>query len=187
MSRIVAWGMALAAASQAAVVIAQERESLGTYSAQLPERVDILADPPPPIPDKAAEDECRRQQDVALVRGEIVVCAPPPDTAQYRLEQRGDSQARYARETNRQGEFGAPDGVNGVAGNGIFRGKPSVGGLCVIPPCPPPPVYMIDFSSLPETPPGSDADRVGRGLPPRGEDDAAPQPPVIVPEQLPPD
>ena len=41
-------------------------------------------------------------------------------------------------------------------------------GLCIVPPCPPPPVYMIDVTALPEAPPGSDADRIARGLAPRG-------------------
>ena len=32
----------------------------------------------------------------------------------------------------------------------------------------PPPAYLIDFDELPETPPGSDAERAAQGLAPRG-------------------
>ena len=34
---------------------------------------------------------------------------------------------------------------------------------CFIPPCPKPPAYMIDFASIPEAPPGSDAARYAEG------------------------
>ena len=91
----------------------------------------------------------------------IVVCAPVEgDPEQFRvasrLEKGDDSHLSWSGE--------APN----VAGPGIFTGPATVSGLCVIPPCPPPPVYMIDVTALPEAPPGSDADRIARGLAPRG-------------------
>lgn len=113
---------------------------------------------------------------------EIVVCAEEQEQSQFRL--RSDEQAEddYARETTRMGPFGLPAGLPAdFAGPGIFRGPPTASG-CVpgLTNCPPPPAYFIDFSQLPEAPPGSDADRVGRGLPPRGDDAGAA--PVIPPE-----
>ena len=95
------------------------------------------------------------------VGNEIVVCAPvegDPDRYRVtsRLEDGDDSHLEWTGQ--------APD----VAGPGIFKGKATVGGLCIVPPCPPPPVYMIDVTALPEAPPGSDADRIARGLAPRG-------------------
>ena len=61
-----------------------------------------------------------------------------------------------------------------VAGPGIFRGPATVSGLCLIPPCPKEPALIIDIESLPEAPPGSDADRIARGLPPLGNDEGTP-------------
>lgn len=93
---------------------------------------------------------------------EIVVCAPiEGDPDRYRvtssLEKGDDSHLAWTGQ--------APD----VSGPGIFKGPATVGGLCFIPPCPKEPVYMIDVAALPEAPPGSDADRIARGLAPRGE------------------
>lgn len=116
--------------------------------------------PAPPEPDcEAAENP-----------DEIVVCAQIQDQEQFRI--RSDRQVRddYARETMNKGDPKAPD----VSGPGIFKGPATVGGLCFIPPCPAEPALIIDFDELPETPPGSDADRVGRGLAPRGNDEAIP-------------
>ena len=122
----------------------------------------------------------------------IVVCAPVEgDPEQFRvasrLEKGDDSHLSWSGE--------APN----VAGPGIFTGPATVSGLCVIPPCPPPPVYMIDVTALPEAPPGSDADRIARGLAPRGsryddgeaqvvagEKRAAPVPPEGEPDRPPP-
>ncbi len=36
---------------------------------------------------------------------------------------------------------------------------------CFIPPCPRPMPVMIDLKAIPEAPPGSDAERIGKGLP----------------------
>jgi hypothetical protein len=47
---------------------------------------------------------------------------------------------------------------------------------CFIPPCPPPKALMIDLKAIPEAPPGSDADRVGRGLAPTGNEGKQPRP-----------
>ena len=107
---------------------------------------------------------------------EIVVCAEEQEQSQFRL--RSDEQAEddYARATMDKGAPRAPD----VAGPGIFRGPATVSfGK------PPPPAYIVDFSQLPEAPPGSDADRIGQGLAPRGDDSAAE--PVTPPESASPE
>ncbi len=101
--------------------------------------------------------------------GEIVVCARLEEQSQFRLRTDKQVEDDYARATMNKGDPKAPD----VAGPGIFKGEPTVGSLCIpgLQKCPPPPAYFIDFSELPETPPGSDADRVGRGLAPKGNDE----------------
>ena len=120
--------------------------------------------PPPPM------EDCSAEQEAAIVSGEIIVCRRKVDQDQYRVTDREAAQKRYAEENERMGEFGMPAGLpDDFVGPGIFRGPATVGGLCVIGPCPPPPAYMIDFDELPDTPTGSDAERVGQGLAPRGE------------------
>ena len=111
-----------------------------------------LEEPPPPTP-----SDCVQSGD----ENTITVCAPiesDPDRFRVpsRLERGDDSHLGWTGQ--------APD----VSGPGIFTGPATVGGLCFLPPCPKPPVYMIDLSALPEAPPGSDADRIARGLAPRG-------------------
>ncbi|MEW9854803.1 hypothetical protein [Novosphingobium sp. M1R2S20] len=87
---------------------------------------------------------------------DIVVCAQNEE--QFRTQSSSDIDPTSRQATN-DGRLSAPD----VSGGGIFKGKPSLGGLCVVPPCPPPPAYMIDLSSIPEAPAGSDADRISKG------------------------
>ena len=128
-----------------------------------PRSIDILAEadatygPPPPM------EDCWAEQEAAILSGEIIVCRRKVDQSQYRVSSEDEAEDRYARETMNKGDPRTPD----VAGPGIFRGPATVSGLCFIPPCPSPPAYIIDFDELPETPPGSDADRVGQGLAPR--------------------
>lgn len=110
--------------------------------------------------------------------GEIVVCAEEQEQSQFRV--RSDEQAEddYARATMDKGAPRAPD----VAGPGIFRGKATASG-CIrgLTNCPAPPAYFIDFAALPETPPGSDAERVGQGLAPTGDAGASAAAPVNPP------
>lgn len=100
--------------------------------------------------------------------GEIVVCAQEQEQSQFRIRTDKQSEDDYARETMFDGDPQAPD----VAGPGIFKGAPTVGGMCIpgLQKCPRPPAIEVDFSQLPEAPPGSDADRIARGLPPVGND-----------------
>ena len=103
-----------------------------------------------------------------MVSGEIVVCGSPPGQDQ-RINSRDEAQNRYAAATK---GGSTPD----VAGPGIFRGPATVSGICVkgIFNCPKPPAVFVDVTALPKAPPGSDADRIARGLEPLGEDAATP-------------
>ncbi len=86
---------------------------------------------------------------------EIVVCAPVQDDSEFRVESSGDLD---------------PDGLgsdDGVPRAPDVHGIPDIGGVtitgCFLPPCPPPPAYIVDFDALPEPPEGSDADRLSKG------------------------
>jgi len=114
-----------------------------------------------PLPPAPPQPDCEQPEG-----DEIVVCAKLEEQSQFRIRTDEEAENDYARETMNKGDPKAPD----VSGPGIFKGPATVSGLCVIPPCPEPPAYMIDFDELPETPPGSDAARVGKGLAPRGYD-----------------
>lgn len=118
----------------------------------------------------APEPECTGGRD-----GEIVVCAKEQEQSQFRIRSDRQAEDDYARETMFANDPQAPD----VAGPGIFNGKATIGGMCIpgLQKCPPPPAISVDFSALPEAPPGSDADRIARGLAPIGND-TGDQPPV---------
>lgn len=119
------------------------------------------------------EPECTGGED-----GEIVVCAREQEQSQFRIRTDKQAEDDYARETMFANDPQAPD----VAGPGIFRGKPTIGGMCLpgLQKCPPPPAIVVDFSALPEAPAGSDADRIARGLAPVGNDlgDSPAEPPA---------
>jgi len=154
-------GVLVALAPQGA--LAQESPEAAVAAAE------ELYGPPPPV------EDCTEEQEAAIISGEILVCRRIVDRAQYRYSSEDDAESRYARETMNKGDPRTPD----VAGAGIFKGPATVSGLCLIPPCPPPPANMIDFKDLPETPPGSDAERVGMGLAPLGNE---PTPPSVEEE-----
>ncbi|MBU7579486.1 MAG: hypothetical protein KAF27_03300 [Porphyrobacter sp.] len=136
-------------------------------TAEPPQQIDILA----PQPTSAAADavelkECADQRERGVVQGEIVVCRElPADTSQLYSGSREAWLKDYAART--QGPS-TPD----VAGPGIFRGPPTVSGLCFIPPCPKDPALIIDVEAIETPPAGSDAERVARGLAPVEGDDA---------------
>jgi hypothetical protein len=123
--------------------------------------LDISAAGPPTPAQVIAAQACEAEQDAARLRGEIIVCRKLEDAAGVSGFDKEDWERRYAQRT--QG-MKTPD----VAGEGIFRGPASIGGLCFIPPCPRDPALIIDVEALPEAPAGSDADRIARGLPPLG-------------------
>lgn len=144
--------------------------ALGAQESAPPERIDILVDTTPDI--VGPIEDCSEEEEAAAISGEIVVCRRLGDQGQYRYSTNEEAAMRYARETMYANDLAPVD----VAGAGIFRGAPTVSGLCVIPPCPREMPIMIDLKALPEAPAGSDADRVGRGLAPRGRDVAAAAP-----------
>lgn len=85
------------------------------------------------------EERAKRCQPSAAGK-DIVVCGETDPGAKFRVPP--DTEGRLAT--------GGPPPAPDVAGDGIFKGKATVGGLCVVPPCPPPPAYFVDFSKLPE-------------------------------------
>lgn len=84
---------------------------------------------------------------------EIVVCArQDADEAQFRVKSSAELDPD-SREATNDGLPRAPD----VAGDGIFKGKGiSLGG-------PPAVAYILDFELLPDTPEGSEADKIAKG------------------------
>jgi len=125
--------------------------------------IDLTITVPRSESDRLLEQDCDEEAEAARIANEIIVCrrrGEATDGSWDKERWERDYAARTKGATN-------PD----VAGGGIFRGKPTVSSLCVIPPCPAEAAIMIDVEALPEAPPGSDADRIARGLPPLGEDD----------------
>ena len=162
MIRLLPLAMVLLAATAAP---AAAQDALQPQTGQPPQRIDLLA---PVEGDDAELEDCSAEQEAASISGEIVVCRRRSDKSAFGYDaERG--QRRYARETMNKGNPQAPD-VFGIQHQGV-----TVATGCFIPPCPPPPAYYIDFSTLPDAPPGSDADRISRGLPPLGRDAATPQ------------
>ena len=113
--------------------------------------------PPPP------NEECRLEQDAATITGEIIVCRRLGDQSDYRLVSPSEATKRYAEETMNAGNPKPPDFILDCNDQGWPVGCVRVGSV-------PPPAYIIDFDTLPDAPPGSDADRIARGLPPLGRD-----------------
>lgn len=138
--------------------------------APAPERSPIPPVPRPtagPVDDRAlaekmfgsgrvTPDRLRNRCAKATRAGEIVVCGS--DDQQYRVQSTADADPTGRAGTD-DGRLHAPD----VAGNGIFKGKALLSGRCFVPPCPPEAAYMIDLSSIPIAPAGSDADKIAKG------------------------
>jgi hypothetical protein len=103
---------------------------------------------------------------------EIVVCGQGEDNGKYRVQSSGDLDPAGKGAKDRVPR--APDVGTVYPGVVVARG-------CFIPPCPPPMPVLIDLKAIPEAPPGSDAERVGQGLAPRGAP-SVPAPPPALPE-----
>jgi hypothetical protein len=99
---------------------------------------------------------------------EIVVCGKGEDQSRYRVQSSGelDPTGKGAKDIVPR----APDVGTVYPGVVVAKG-------CFIPPCPPPMPVLIDLKAIPDAPPGSDAERAGQGLAPRGTiGDGAPPP-----------
>ena len=96
----------------------------------------------PPSPRKACG--------VPDASGDIVVCAP--DSNQYRVQSTAQSNPRSKEALN----TGIPRAPNLSTLPDCSEGCISIGSV-------PPPVYLIDFSQLPDAPAGSDADQIAKG------------------------
>lgn len=130
--------------------------------------IDILT-PPQPTPGEAvAYEACIAEQDAARLRGEIIVCRRAQDAADVSGFDKAKWEREYAQRT--QG-VKTPD-VAGAGGTPVYR---ALGSMVMVnvtvslgkefePP------LIIDVEALPEAPPGSDADRVARGLAPLSGD-----------------
>lgn len=126
----------------------------------VPPRMNLMVTVPRGDVNEAQLQECRDDADAGTISGEIVVCREVGDNgANAYSADREAARKRYAEETALKGAprapeaFGIPDN-----GKGIGFGKP------------PPVAIEVDFAALPPAPAGSDADRVGRGLAPLGQD-----------------
>ncbi len=133
--------------------------------------IDILAPTGDTEPDPRLVEECERQEDAARISQEIVVCRELRDRKKDRYSpDREEAERRYAEETAFRDAPATPDPCGPMCG--IFKGPPTVSNLCIpgLQKCPPPPALIIDLAALPEAPPGSDADRIARGLSPIGNE-----------------
>ena len=130
-----------------------------------PERIDILVEP---ADYEGPLEDCSDEQEAATISGEIIVCRRKP-SEKYRLYNENTALRRYAEETAFKGDPEAPDFILDCHDQGWPVGCVRMGRV-------PPPAYLIDFDELPATPPGSDADRVARGLAPLGATAPPPTP-----------
>jgi hypothetical protein len=111
-------------------------------------------------PDTRPSSDCPTRQPSE----EIVVCAELEEQSQFRVRSSGDLDP---------GGAGARGGVPRAPDVGTVYPGVVVAKGCFIPPCPPPMAKIIDLKAIPEAPPGSDADRLARGLAPTGRGDPA--------------
>lgn len=153
MSRLAGWRWAIPILATLATPAAAQ-PALEAQTGTPPERIDIKIDPAVEGPQF---EDCSVEQDAAAITGEIVVCRRETG-AENRLYDKEQAQDRHAARTQGQKPVDFEPYYPGVV---VARG-------CFIPPCPPPMPVLIDLKAIPEAPPGSDADRVGRGLPPLG-------------------
>lgn len=137
-------GLLFAAALLAAPLGAQERP------ATTAEEVITAGKQAYALPDRRRRPECETPQ----VSAEIVVCGRENDDGRFRAQSSSDLDPTGA---------GAKDTVpRAPAVETVYPGVVAARG-CFVGPCPPPMPALIDLKAIPEAPPGSDADRIGRG------------------------
>ncbi len=154
---------ALVAALIAAPVAAQDDTAATPPPAppavEAPPKINLTVTVPREETNQAALQQCRDENDAGTLSGEIVVCGATGTDTSALTGDRAATQKRYAQETMLKGAPRAPEAF-GIPnhGNPIGFGKP------------PPPAILIDVEALPQAPPGSDADRIARGLAPLDQD-----------------
>ncbi len=121
---------------------------------------DELIGPPPPV------ENCTEEQEAAIISGEIIVCRRVQDQRRFRTLDPEGALARFAEETAFRDDPRTPDFISDCHDQGWPAGCVRIGKV-------PEPALIIDVGALPQAPAGSDADRISRGLPPLGQDDAA--------------
>lgn len=127
------------------------------------QRINVLVTVPRGEVNQAQAQECENRADASTISGEIVVCRQVGEDTSALTGDRAATQKRYAQETMLKGAPRAPDFIADCNDQGNPFGCVSFGKT-------PPPAYIVDFKALPTAPPGSDADRIARGLPPLGKD-----------------
>ncbi|MEM7780332.1 MAG: hypothetical protein AAF697_08085 [Pseudomonadota bacterium] len=140
-----------------APLLAQDSNEEGETEAEAPVVINILSPPPEDQTDAWDIEQCEREADVARIQGEIVVCRSLSQSDDSGWDQR-EFERRYAEVSQ------------GVKAPDVYHDPtPTLFGITVSTGLgePPPPPVIVDFDDLPEAPPDSDADRRGRGLPPR--------------------
>ena len=126
-----------------------------------PTRINLSVTVPRGDINVAEAKQCEDEADAGEISGEIIVCRQLGESGEnYFSGSAAEARKRYAQETAFKGSPNTPN-VSGLSDNG--KGI-SIGGV-------PPPALIIDVEALPPPPPGSDADRIARGLPPLGQDE----------------
>ena len=160
----------LAAFALAAPLAAQE--PVEAQTGEPPERIDLLIDT---TPQGQRLEDCSRDQDAATITGEIVVCRRSTGD-ENRLYDDETAKNRHAEKSAFRADPRTPDFITDCHDLGWPAGCFRVGKV-------PPPAYLIDFDELPEAPPGSDADRIARGLAPRADNRLGSNEPIIISEE----
>ncbi|MEM1195762.1 MAG: hypothetical protein AAGH57_06635 [Pseudomonadota bacterium] len=127
--------------------------------------LDILAAAKSTNDQERAYKECVAEQDAARIRGEIVVCREVPRGA----ELSGFDKEQWERDYAQRSQGDKNPGLDSLANGPLYRTDGSVFMVNVkreVGAAPPPPL-IIDIEALPEAPPGSDAERTGKGLAPK--------------------
>jgi hypothetical protein len=124
------------------------------------EDAPLVIDLMPPPPTAVQDEECEREADAARITGEIVVCRS--------LGEEGDGYYDPQRVEDKIAESTLGPIAPDVDTSGIQL--PTEGSLITVTVTakfgdPPEQPLIIDIESLPEAPPGSDADRIAKGLP----------------------
>ena len=130
------------------------------------EEIDLRVSLDDLIGPEAPYEECTDEQEAAIISGEIIVCRRQQDQRKFRTLDPEGSLARFAEETAFRDDPKTPDFISDCHDQGWPAGCVRFGSV-------PEPALIIDVAALPQAPPGSDADRIARGLPPLGQDDIA--------------